>query len=387
MHELHAILDAWRALADDEDASLATVVRVTGSAYRRPGARLYVTRACHRIGTISGGCLEAEVARKAWWATASGPAMRVYDTMSDDDAAWEFGLGCNGVIEILIERVRAPGCSEHLAFLQQQRDAGLAAVTATVIGVEPGYAFTVGDRLLLDETGVQGGALVGTDIESAVGAQARRALDAGQSAILHLEGVDLFVEVVAPPVPLVIFGAGDDARPLAAIATTLGWDVTVVDGRPGYATADRFPRARVVNVTTRDLLAGLAIDHRTIVVMMTHNYPFDRRLLPLVVAAEPAYVGILGPRARTERLFGDCGLAMAPTVHAPVGLDLGGDTPPAIALGIAAEMQAVVNRRDARMLRDRTVGIHVPLTEIGTTAIRGPRELAAFDGCAINACG
>lgn len=384
MHELHAVLDAWRAAGHGSDVLLATVVRVTGSAYRRPGARMLVTPERVRTGTISGGCLEADVAKKGWWATSAGqPVLRVYDTMSED-AAWEYGMGCNGVIEILLERSGMAGCLEHLTFLQEHRVARTRAAVATVIAATDTCGARIGDRLLLDEAGVQGGALGGADIEGVVWQRLQSALAAGQSEILHLDGVTLFLEVTEPPVPLVIFGAGDDARPLSDFAQSLGWEVTVADGRPGLTGPDRFPGARVVTLRSTDLLAGLDIDDKTMVVMMTHNYPLDASLLPLVLAAEPAYLGILGPRARTEQLFVSGGHARPATVHAPIGLDLGGDTPASIALGIAAEVQAVLKQREGRKLRERRLAIHAQLPEIGRARSGESRVIANFDGCTLD---
>jgi len=344
---------------------------------------MLVTRDHQRIGTISGGCLEADVSRKGWWTTAAGPVVRVYDTVSDDDAVWEFGLGCQGVIEILLERTATSGCEEHLAFLQRQRESRTASVVATVVRSDAGSGFRCGDRLLVDDTGVHGGALVGTDIEMAVHAQARRSLESGQSVDLRLPGADVLVEVVQPPPSLLILGAGDDARPLSAMACALGWDVTVADGRPSQTRPERFPGARVVHVSSHHLRAGLDVDRHTLVVMMTHNFPFDVRLLPLVMQAQPAYLGMLGPRSRTARLFEACGLEQQPFVHAPVGLDLGGDTPAAIALSIMSEMQAHLSGRVVRALRERDAGIHGALPSVGVDEPRAARETTTSVTCDI----
>lgn len=365
MNELHAVLDTWRGL-HGRDAVLATVVHVTGSAYRRPGARMLVTADRRRIGGVSGGCLESEIARKGWWATASGrPVVRIYDTMSEGDAAWEFGLGCNGIIHILLERVAGVGCAEYLTFLQRHREHAMASVIATVTRAATASGVEVGHRLLVDADGVQGGALVGTDLERVVLTHAEAVLVSQQSVLAHLDGADVFVEWVPPPVSLVVCGAGDDAQPLVAMAQALGWDVTVADGRPWYARPERFPGARVVQVSSRGLLDGLDIDEHSIVVMMTHNILFDEQLLPLLLARMPRYLGILGPRSRTRQLFEACQKTPPSFVHAPVGLDLGGDGPAAIALGIVSEIQSVIACGSRRMLRERPAHIHATVPEYG----------------------
>src|SRR5690349_4468037 len=134
MDELQQILEAWRSLESGVDGVLATVVHVAGSAYRRPGARMLILPGGRRIGSISGGCLEGEITAKAWWYTESGaPALRVYDTTSDEDAVWEFGLGCNGVVQVMLERIYSGPVREMLEFLDGCRRADESAVVATVI--------------------------------------------------------------------------------------------------------------------------------------------------------------------------------------------------------------------------------------------------------------
>lgn len=374
MHELHAILDQWHLGAPE--AVLATVVHVQGSAYRRPGARMLILPDGCRIGSISGGCLEGEVAKKAWWFTDSGkPAVRVYDTSSDDDAVWEFGLGCNGVVHVLLERVDTPACQQAFAFLDRHRTGSTPAVIATVIRVgesagdsevgdnEAGN-IEVGDRLFLDNSWKPEGSLAGS---TQVLTHASVALREQKSRLVHLDHCDLFVEWVGPPLSLVILGAGHDAIPLAVIGKQLGWNVTVADGRPAYANANRFPCAdRVVLLPPSDPFKNLAIDSRSAVVMMTHNYPLDRKLLPALLEARPRYLGILGPKSRAERLFEEIGRKRIPhAVHAPVGMDLGSDNPLAIAIAIAGEILAVLAGRTGGMLKHREEAIHPPVAELG----------------------
>jgi xanthine dehydrogenase accessory factor len=358
MSELDLILNCWRAGAPG--AVLATVVHVKGSAYRRPGARMLILPDGQHIGSISGGCLEGDVCQKAWWLTQHAkPALRVYDSMSDDDAVWEFGLGCNGVVQVLLERIDSPDVDESLHYLEASRSNRTPAVIATVISTPPASSLKVGSRLMLDDAHVCG-SLAGTRHRSTLCQHARVALREGTNRTLELEGHQLFIEVIQPPLPLVIFGAGPDAIPLVSLAKWLGWFVVVADGRRAYARQDRFALAdRVVLTTADDLTGSIVIDHGSAVVLMTHNYLQDRNLLECIVPLSPRYLGVLGPRSRTLRLLEH----LDPTIdscelHAPIGLDIGAETPESIALSIVAEIQATLAGRAGEMLKLRRGPIH-----------------------------
>jgi xanthine dehydrogenase accessory factor len=371
MRELDAILDTWRGLkGEDRDAMLATVVHVTGSAYRRPGGRMLIVPDGRRIGCVSGGCLEGEIVRKAWWFTESGaPVVRVYDTRSEDDAVWEFGLGCNGVVHVMLERVNTPTACELLDFLDAHRAARKPAVAATVIRTDAGSGVQVGDRLLVDESPVVRGSLCGSAIEPDVQMHAVAALREKKSRLAHIGATGVFVEWIGPALSLAIFGAGHDSIPLVNCARLLGWDVTVADGRSAYARPERFPGAgRVVLLADGDPLRDVSIDSETAVVMMTHNYPQDLMLLPRVLALRPRYLGMLGPRERAHKLFSELGLNQPVCVHAPAGLDAGSDSPEAIALSIVAEIQAVINSRAGGKLKARRDPIHTVAFEVGLSS-------------------
>lgn len=372
MNELDAILETCHQdVAGAAHAVLATVVHVKGSAYRRPGARMLILPDGRRVGTVSGGCLEGEITRKAWWYTESGkPSVRVFDTSSDDDAVWEFGLGCNGVVQVLLERLDTPQAREMLDILARHRLANTAVVLATVIRTAACDGVKVGDRMYLDESWNPAGPLKDSALAVPVLQYASAALREGKNCLAHIGGSEVFIERIAPALSLVVFGAGHDAAPVVRFAKDLGWRVTVADGRPNYARADRFPEAdRVVVMPPRNPLQDISVDANTAVVMMTHNYPLDRILLPHILDARPRYLGLLGPKSRTERLFDELGRNRIPAhVHAPVGLDLGSDNPTAIALAVVAEIQAALCGRPGGMLKHREGAIHAPATEIGTPA-------------------
>lgn len=349
-----------------DEAVLATVVHVRGSAYRRPGARMLILPGGQRVGTISGGCLEGDVARKAWWYTAGGqPSLRIYDTSSGDDAVWEFGLGCNGVIQLLLERLSHASAQQALSFAESCRHSGLGGVIAVVIRAAAGSAMAPGDRLFAGQDGSRCGPLVSRWPELSAHIEDTRRQRA--SRLVGLPDCEVFVEWIAPPHPLVVFGAGHDAIPLSALASQLGWAVTVADARPAYATRARFPQANQVVVMNPDhLLDGIEMGRDTAVVLMTHNIVQDGRLLREILPARPRYLGLLGPARRAERIFQDLGLDRADfDIHAPIGLDIGATTPEGIALSIVSEIQAELAKRPGMRLRHRRSPIHAPAPEAG----------------------
>lgn len=333
MPELAAVV-AHLAAPNRGPAVLATLVAVAGSSYRRPGARLIVTATGERIGSISGGCLEEDVLARAHYVATTGRAELVtYDTSSENDLVWGVGLGCHGVVQVLLEPIpaTAPAWVDTLAtHLAARRPTPLA-----VLWRSSDPALPLGTRLAAD--------LPTSPADSAV-----------------------FVETLTPPPALLIFGAGDDAQPLAQLAAPLGWAVTIADPRPAFATAARFPTAsRLVVAPAAELVARVAPEPGALAVVMTHHYIHDVPLLRDLLPLDLPYLGLLGPKKRADRILADLARdgftptsAQLTALHAPVGLDLGAETPAEVALSILAEIRATLARRDARPLRDRTRPIH-----------------------------
>lgn len=328
MKELTEIVTAWEAVrADGGEALLATVVGVSGSTYRRPGARMLLSREGRLAGSVSGGCLEGDILQKAWWRTERGAAIVTYDsTDADEDVVWGFGLGCNGVVQVLLERVspERPGPLDALASVVRERHP--QRIVTVIASNDPAVP-----------------------------------LGTAPAGWTPPGNVTVFQETVQPPAPLVIFGAGQDALPLVRQAKELGWHVTVADTRGTRARPERFPLADSVCLGWPD---G-EIDERTAAVVMTHNYPDDRRVLESLLLSPAGYIGQLGPRVRTERLLAemaDDGLViteeMRSRLHAPIGLDLGADNPEEIALSIVAEIQAARTGRSGEYLRNRRAPLH-----------------------------
>lgn len=381
MDELAGILARWRAARGDlARATLATVVHVRGPAYRRPGARMLVLPDGGRIGTISGGCLEGEVVRRAWWWTEGGPTVRVFDN-TVEDAARDLGLGCNGVVTVLLERAGTAAAGELLGFLDDRRGRRAPGLVATVVDAACDAPFAVGDRLLHDGSEVVEG---NRGLAGPLAGEIDDALATRRSRLVHLAEAAVFVEPVLPPQRLFVFEAGHDAAPLSSVAALLGWEVVVADAHAGRLRQVALPgAARLVALPARGGIGDLGIGADDAVVLMTHSYPLDLALLPDLVAAGPRYLGLLGPRDRSERLFADAGTdPNASNVHAPIGLDIGGDQPEAIALSIVAEIQATLQGRSAASLRGRAGAIHEPALERGARR-RGDDRLVARPACGL----
>ncbi|MFO0838404.1 MAG: XdhC family protein [Phycisphaerae bacterium] len=389
MAELREILDGLRlARSRGSDAVLATVVRVSGSTYRRPGARMLITRDGVRVGAVSGGCLEQEVARRAWWLTDThDAALAVYDTRSSEEAAWEFGLGCQGVVQVLLERVPAATPTPHLAFIESHLTLRLPCVVARVIEAESGSA-AVGDFVALGAPGASTGRseshaadsdftgeisnLADAELRRRIAIEAQHVWSTGISKSVNfptqLGAVRVFVEYVAPPVSLLVCGAGYDALPVVKLAKQLGWDATLLDLRATTATPTRFTAADRILTSLGDLDRIGSESRRAAAVVMTHNYADDLAILPkLLNAPQFAYIGLLGPRSRSDALLADVAAsgvrldesALA-RVYAPVGLAIGAETAEQIALAIAAEIQAALAGHKAGFLRDNPGPIHRP---------------------------
>ncbi len=331
MKERRQIAQMWR---EGQARELITLVRAEGSSYRRPGARVLVrSDAGSYAGTISGGCLEAEVVRRAAWMVRAGARVERYSMVFDDTAEIPFGLGCGGTLDLLFEPLMTAESDALIAALESS----LRGQPSRVIHFLPGGGRGL-RRLVLDAHGEVVFASVGLSAEKIACA---RALVPGK----EYEG--RFVESLEAPQRLFVMGAGDDARPLVTFAAELGWDVTVADGRAQLARSERFPlAARVCGCDDLDVRPNDAV------VLMTHSYEQDRKLLVAMLPAQPRYLGLLGARHRSSLLVSEAaemlGLsvgACCEQIFAPVGMDLGGDGPEAIALAILAEIQAVCHGR------------------------------------------
>jgi xanthine/CO dehydrogenase XdhC/CoxF family maturation factor len=367
MSELTDVLSAIESLsARGERLGLATIVAVRGSTYRRPGARLLVPEEGELVGNISGGCLESDVADVARTVMHDGVARIVsFDLTADDDAVWGWGLGCNGALELFVEPAEKAGevaAALRMALEEERPIAMVTVLDSTVPGVEQG------DRMLVRTDGATERSFGSERLDAEAREAAVELLHRERSEVRTLaEGVRVFVEVLEPPLRLVICGAGHDVAPLVRAAAVLGWSAVVVDDREIFLDRDRFPEAAgFVRVERPDQIAKAAlIDDRTFVVVMTHKFLNDKDYLRSLLGTPARMIGMLGPAARTERLLSELreeGVALADAeltrIHAPAGLDLGAEGAEEIASAIVAEIIAVKRGRGAGFLRDRRGPIH-----------------------------
>ena len=367
MSEITDVLAAIERLAArGERMALATIVAVRGSTYRRPGARLLVPEDGAPVGNISGGCLEGDVADMARVVMGEGRArLAGWDLTADDDAVWGLGLGCNGAIEVFIEPAERAAEVAGALRIALEDERPICVVTVVESADE---AVPAGGRIVVAPSSEPEGTLGTAAVDAKAIAAARELLDAERSEVRTLAGgVRAFVEVLEPPVRLVICGAGHDAIPLVRVAATLGWRAVVVDDREAFLTRERYPEAAgFVHVAEpEDAAKAAVVDPRTFVVVMTHNFSRDKAYLRTLLTSPAAYVGMLGPAARTERLLmelADEGLEITAErrerIHGPAGLDLGSEGPEEIAQSIVAEIVAVRRGRAGGFLKERPGPIH-----------------------------
>jgi xanthine/CO dehydrogenase XdhC/CoxF family maturation factor len=313
MRERRDIVTLWH---QSESAVLATLVGVEGSSYRRPGARLLIAADGRYAGAISGGCLEAELIRKARWSVRNGPTVQRFSTLFDDTADIPYGLGCGGVVDVLLEPSDTP-------------------------------EFTAIMRAL--EASLQGDAQLVRTLLPQNGGPLRRSVNPhstnGNGNTSHALEADVIEELLLPPQRLVLCGAGDDARPVVSCAALMGWDIAVLDGRAQWARSERFPEAQRVELITDP--SRFTLHKNDAVVVMTHSYEQDREWLIAALSTGVRYLGLLGSRHRSALLVSEAAVALqrpldrvCEQVFAPVGLDLGGDGAEAIALAVVAEVQS-----------------------------------------------
>lgn len=355
MKDLRDIVATYDDLCERGEAGvLASVVCTRGSSYRRPGARMLVRPDDVQVGLVGGGCLEVDLVERAMRVRSAGaPELVRYDGRRADDVLWGLGLGCAGIVEILLERVdrASPG---PLRWLREWMDAGEPGAIATRL-----QGSALGWRAARHADGRVDSSRGHVPSAVAVG------LAAAQRSARSRSLGDYLVEFVPAPIRLAVFGAGADAEPLVKAALGLGWEVVVSDHRPAHARPERFAGARVVLAPPESAPDVVEVDARTHAVVMTHNFRVDASLLRGLLASRVPYVGVLGSRQRTENLLEhlrsesfEPSPASLAAIFAPAGLDVGAEAPEEIALSIVSEIQAVSRSRAGGFLRERRGPIH-----------------------------
>ncbi len=364
------ILDRLLSMCDSgNDAAIALLVRIEGSAYRRPGAKLLVGSDGSSLGSISGGCLEEDVRQVALGVMSDrAPQELRYKTGSDDETVWGLGLGCNGVVDLFVY----PAAAEMDAVAAQQRlfQGNEAFSVATIIA--PPTEATGADRTIIVAAGeIVAGTSGDSDIDAKIKDLASPRCDArgasgdyghsggGATGLYSIGATKFFLEVHRPPPNLLVFGAGDDAIPLVRLAADVGFRVVVVDHRTAYLSEDRFPDAwRFVHARDSASAPNLPCDENCLAVVKTHSLLRDGDWVRSLVAIPLRYVGLLGPRDRRQEILGELSEEEGRFLYGPVGLDLGAEGPEQVALSVVAELLAVISGRVPGHLRDATGSIH-----------------------------
>ena len=370
MKELQEILKRVSQFPENEKAILATVVDVVGSGYRRAGARMLIDAKGYSIGTVSGGCLEADVLERAKRVLQTGePTVITYDTTRDEKSLFGLGMGCRGIVRVLLEAVTKESIifkSFASAIEKRERE-----VIATLISGENDGK--IGGRIFFNHFEQFDFVNLPEEFEQCEQLQddCRKLLIGGNNNQIGTYATDagaaeFFIERIEPPLNLLLFGAGFDALPVARFAKELGWHTTVIDHRAAFANAQRLPEAdKIIVQRAEDLPVELFKDENSVAVIMTHNYERDRDILHRLLNSSCRYIGALGPKKRTENLiqelrdegkfFDENKLSQ---IHAPVGLDIGAETPEEIALAIIAEIKTTLANRQGGFLRERNGSIN-----------------------------
>lgn len=367
MKELNDIVSAYdKAILQNKKMVLATVVRVDGSSYRRPGARMLVTDDSKITGAISGGCLEGDALEKALFAMATGENKLItYDSTGEDDIQFGLHLGCNGVVHILFEPIKKDDPNNPVELLRLISNAGQEAILVTLFSmkkIQPGTQLLWLNNIVFTS--------LSKPVQTILSHPVKIAHEERQSAFLDIEAehatCTAFIEYIDRPVSVVIAGAGNDVQPLVEIAAMLGWSVTVVDGRFHYAVPERFPAAsKVLYSRSSDILTQIKTDSRTVFLLMSHNYNYDLGFVTQIVEHDFGYIGLLGPAQKRDRMLSDLsdqGVHLneeqLSKIHGPTGLDIGGENSTEIAVSIIAEVKAFLSGRSGSPLKLKEEAIH-----------------------------
>lgn len=346
-----------RCLQSRERGVVATIIHVEGSTYRREGAACLLLEHGEVVGTLSAGCVESDLLEHARHVLQTGrPAVHRYDFRAEEDLLWGLGVGCNGAMQILLQPYdpkHAPHQAEQLFHIYEAKAMTReVCMSGVIIQTGDPAKQPVGSVFFLDQDEQQNLGLP---------AQAK-----GLYQVIRDEvEITLFAETIQPRTPLVICGAGPDAVPLVRGARALGWHVTVIDHRqlslrhPVIADADE------VVLVARQEYGSISVREDAYVVVMTHQYELDLMLLRRLMESPIPYLGVLGPRRRTEQILREISEERGRfdqdernKLHAPVGLDIGADSPEEIALSILAEISSCRSGRSGLSLKGRSEPLH-----------------------------
>ena len=372
MKEIREIINAYnKAKKNEKRLALATLVHLNGSSYRRPGARMIVDEEGQLTGAISGGCLEGDALRKAVFCIHTQvPKLVVYDTSDEEDATIGIQLGCSGIIQVLFEPIDETDPLNPIELLKKAIQKRQNTVLVTLYAPKIKKGDIVGTSILLEESGEFHNNSSFQFVPEPLMQEIKETLTIKKSSFKSYQQNDntfnAFLSFISPPISLVIVGAGNDAIPLQSIAETLGWEVTIVDGRHTYAKIERFSSACQIIVSKPEkVLQQIPIDEKTVFVLMTHNYNYDYAILKALLDKNIPYIGALGPKKKLDNMITDLKAEniflnerQKNILYGPVGLELGAETPAEIALSITAEIMSVMNNKKGGSLRNLVTEIH-----------------------------
>jgi xanthine dehydrogenase accessory factor len=373
MKEITEIINAFdKAQREGRQTALVTLVHVEGSSYRRPGARMLVTDTGELTGAISGGCLEGDALNKALHAMHQQKNMLVtYDTTDEDDAVLGLGLGCNGVIQVLIQPLKSTDENGPVQLLKKVTESRRNNVLVTMFSLKERKGEQPGTIIHKNEEDIFYVSDVDPSLKKIIDDDINTSFINHKSSFKNYKTTDTdvtaYIEYIAPTVSVVIIGAGNDAEPVAAMASLLGWQVTLIDdGRDKNTKAGRFAgTCQLLAVKPEDVLKNIKLDDNTFFLLMTHNYNYDMAMLRELLPKNVRYVGVLGPRKKMDRMIAELetqGIRFSrqqlAAVHSPVGLDIGAETPEEIALSMIAEIKAVTAGKSGNPLRNSNDVIH-----------------------------
>lgn len=358
-NKINHLLTAYQQLRQqNDDWVLATIIETLGSTYQKPGARMLINQQGELNGLLGGGCFERDLVEQAQSVFASGECKTVfYDMRAPEDIVWGLGLGCNGAVRVLLQRLSATDGFSPLNILAETAEQQLSGMLVTIYA-STHADFPVGHSVFLPNPAAH----------PHLAASAEPLATATYSHQSRLETLTIsgltvkaFYDSLQPPWQLLIIGAGADSLPLLASAKALGWRVTVIDYRPAHIRPERFPNADQLHLLRAEELAdNLSLSNYQAAVIMTHNVDNDARYLKALATTRIPFMGLLGPSHRKERLLhslGDDAERLAGRVFGPVGLDIGAETPEEIALSIMAGIHAQLNGRNGRQLGHKTAGV------------------------------
>ena len=366
VHELEAIVIAHENSIQRNGATfLATIVNTFGSTYRQKGAKMLIHENGEMVGTLSGGCVENDILQYTK-KIISEPLLIDYDaTKSEEDLSWGFGLGCNGAVKILLEKLNPPDSLSPLKLISHCLKSRKLGAIATIFSVAGAIELKIGSRFIVYPDNTTYTDIQDHNLAEAIAHDTLTSKRTQKSTVTKYQlssgSIEVLIEIIYPPLSSIVFGAGRDALPVVQLAKAIGWQVSVVDCRALQETYQRFEIADKIILTRREVIdRQLSVDDNTAAVVMTHNYFDDLEIIKFLLPTKISYLGVMGSKSRIAKILEQ----LNPTqiqlekLYSPIGLDIGADTPSEIASAIVAEIQAVLAKRNAGFSKHRYHPLH-----------------------------